>query len=319
MGNGFDINIGMKTKYMDFYNFYKTVPSNNNLIIGLKKEIATNIKNWSDLELAFGKYTPILKNSDDFDNVRDDIVENFCDYLTEQEKMLELNKLDRNVFYGDLSNPEQYLTKDDEVKLNLYKNSFGASTWKINIITFNYTRVIERMLEDTFQNILIGSHQNGKVRLENIQHIHGYTNDRTIFGVNDLSQVGNSEFHMNEEVLEALIKPGSNEALGHNVDKTCETRIREANVICIFGSSLGDTDNHWWKLVGEQLRRKIMVVIFQKGEEVKPRSAHKGARHKRNLAKMFLDKTDLDDSEKQQFIKHIYVGWNTHIFSLLKT
>ena len=53
IGNGFDINLGMKTRYSDFYKYYKDIESKSNVIQKLKEEIAERIVNWSDLELGF--------------------------------------------------------------------------------------------------------------------------------------------------------------------------------------------------------------------------------------------------------------------------
>ena len=60
IGNGFDLNLGMKTNYNDFYKYYASKQSSSDLIQKLKKEIDGNIENWSDLELALGKYPSAL-------------------------------------------------------------------------------------------------------------------------------------------------------------------------------------------------------------------------------------------------------------------
>lgn len=39
IGNGFDINLGMQTRYTDFYKYYATVPTSKDSILKLKKEI----------------------------------------------------------------------------------------------------------------------------------------------------------------------------------------------------------------------------------------------------------------------------------------
>jgi hypothetical protein len=192
----------------------------------------------------------------------------------------------------------------------------GATTWNINIITLNYTRSLEKILENEISNINIGRHHNGQVVLGNIHHIHGYTDDRTILGVNDISQVGKEEFHTNQDILDALIKPGANRALRHNVDKICESHVLSANLICIFGSSMGETDNYWWKLIGDQLRRNTRIIILMKGEEISRRLAYKSVRSKQAYRDLFLSKTDLSDAEKIALQNNVYIGINTNIFSI---
>ena len=38
IGNGFDINIGLKTSYWDFYSYYKTIETENDVIKHFKEE-----------------------------------------------------------------------------------------------------------------------------------------------------------------------------------------------------------------------------------------------------------------------------------------
>jgi hypothetical protein len=317
IGNGFDINLGLKTKYSDFYTYYQSQPSSDQLIINLKKKIASGIVNWSDLELAFGNYTVNLNGLDEFDNVYEDIVDNLGDYLAEEEQQFDFSKVDKGKFFTDLYTPEVYLTPEDIIEINAFQQLWGAGTWNVNIITLNYTRSIEKIFGEQTSNFHLGTHNNGNVIFGNIQHIHGYTDQRTIMGVNDVSQVAHSDFHTNQEILEALIKPNSNRAQRHNIDKICENHVLQASIICIFGSSLGDTDAYWWKYIGEQLRRKTRIIIFSKGEEIKERFGHKPARSKRAIKKLFLDKTDLTEKEKEESLEKIYVGINTRMFSII--
>lgn len=51
IGNGFDINLGLKTRYTDFYPYY--LSQNHDDIIS--KAIANDYDRWADLELALGQ------------------------------------------------------------------------------------------------------------------------------------------------------------------------------------------------------------------------------------------------------------------------
>lgn len=316
IGNGFDINLGMKTRYHDFYEQYKTIASKSELIKGLKKEIAAGIINWSDLELAFGKYTVKLKNIEEFDEVYEDIVDNLADYLISEEEKFDFKKVKKESFFKNLSAPESFLTDEDIQEFREYKNQWKNTAWNINIITLNYTLSIEKILGDNLSNFEIGIHDQHQIIFRNIHHIHGYTDKRTVLGVNDISQIDKVDFHENEEILEALIKTKCNRVQRHNIDKVCESNINEANLICIFGSSIGDTDNYWWQLIGEQLRKNSKIIIFSKGEDIKERFAQKAVREKRLIKKLFLNKTNLSQEEKNQFQENIYVGVNTRMFNI---
>ena len=317
IGNGFDINLGMKTRYSDFYEYYKLTESKNEHIRQLKMEISEGIINWSDLELAFGKYTSKLNNIDEFDEVYEDIVNNLADYLNDIEAQFDFTTINPNKFFKYLSYPENSLSKEDIQELLTYREKWKTHHWITNIITLNYTTCIERILGESFSSIQIGNHNTNKIILKEVQHIHGYTDNRTIMGVNDVSQIDKKDFHENQEILEALIKTKCNRVQRHNIDKICEQHISNAHLICIFGSSLGETDNYWWQLIGDQLKKNRRIIIFSKGEEIKKRFAQKAVRTQRAIKKSFLDKTNLSEDKKKQYEENIYVGVNTDMFDII--
>ena len=57
IGNGFDLNLGLKTKYADFLQEYRNIESGDLVIGKFKSDIANNLKHWADAESAFGEYT----------------------------------------------------------------------------------------------------------------------------------------------------------------------------------------------------------------------------------------------------------------------
>ena len=69
IGNGFDINIGLATRYCDFYEYYKQQPSSNKTIAKLKNDIRCNYENWADLEVKLGEYTADFLEETDFESV----------------------------------------------------------------------------------------------------------------------------------------------------------------------------------------------------------------------------------------------------------
>lgn len=315
-GNGFDINLGLKTRYVDFYENYNKKESESKLIKNLKSEIFNNIKNWSDLELALGQYTSEFQKIYDFDEVYEDVLNSLCDYLDEESAKYDFTTLKKDVFFKDLCKSESFLSAADMNEFFEYNNRWGANIRNINIINFNYTHSVKNILEGHRPQDPIGTYNNVKFYLKELIHIHGYTNERTILGVNDISQVSNEKFHNDNDFIEALIKIESNSRQRHNVDKKCENLINSADMICIFGCSLGETDKFWWKLIVENLKRGMKVIIFFRAEEQNPRLAHKILRIQRNIKKMFLAMSDLTDDEHEKFSQHIYIKINAEIFVL---
>ncbi|MFX2256673.1 AbiH family protein [Acinetobacter variabilis] len=318
LGNGFDINLGMKTRYNDFYENYLKKESKSTLVEKLKSNIFDNVVNWSDLELALGKYTTEFQSVSDFDEVYDDIVNNLCDYLDEESATYDFSSLRLDIFLKNLCYPELFLTEADINEFFTYKKKWRVEDKKINIINFNYTKSVKKIIEKHNFNTPIETDGYSKYYLKELLHIHGFTNERTILGVNDLSQVGNTKFYNDTDFIEALIKIESNSSLRHNVDKKSEQLINHADLICIFGCSLGETDKYWWQLIATNLRRGIKVIIFFRTEEQNRRLGHKVLRVQRAVKKLFLDMSDLNEEDKEKFGQNLYIKINAEIFQLTK-
>ena len=317
IGNGFDLNLGMKTSYIDFYDYYQAINSKSESVTKLKKEIKKNLKNWSDLELALGKYTENLNSLEEFDEVFEDISEKLADYLELQEKRFDFGLYDAQELYDFLSFPERQLLKADMDKITAFKNNWYNTQWNLNVITFNYTRSIEKLLGENHKNVKIGTHNNNAaIFIQEIEHIHGYATDRMVMGVNDISQVTNKDFHNNQDILESLVKDTCNQAHKHTIENLCKERVLSANLICIFGSSIGDTDKIWWELIGSQLIGDRKLIIFNLGENISPRIGHKKARIEREIRDGFLKKTQLNEEEKKIARNNIFIGINTNQFKL---
>ncbi|SHI87077.1 AbiH family protein [Flavobacterium terrae] len=317
IGNGFDINLGLKTRYTNFYEYYIKSHSNSVTVNTLKNHIDKNFENWSDLELAIGTYTEQFSTVDEFIEVYEDIGDNLGDYLKDQETSFDFSKINISKLKDYLAYPEKSLPKADEEILISFKNNWPSVNWEINIITLNYTNSLEKIFDNKYTNLILGTHHRSNIILKGMEHIHGYCEDRMIMGVNDISQIKNQSFHNNQDILDALVKPNCNKANKHTIDNLCDLQISQANLICIFGSSIGDTDNYWWQAIGEQLKKGAKLIIFTRGKEISKRWSYKRAKSEREMKNYFLNKTNLNDIEKEDFRDNIFVAVNTGMFSNL--
>lgn len=316
IGNGFDINQNIKTRYPEFYEYYCSIHSENPIIKKLKKAIESDLDDWSDMEKAFGKHTLKMDSQEELDLIVTDIARNLGVYLKKQEDNFDYSTVDKKKIHDYLAHPEKVLLPADRNEMTEFKRKYSNSAWLTDVVTFNYTRVLERMLEDEYKNITIGTHHNSiKNTLRDIDHIHGFTNRRLIFGLNDVSQIENEKFHNNKDVLELIVKSTANKVCRTTVDERVIARIKQANLICVFGSSIGETDQCWWELIGECLKKDIRLIIYDIDplhDELLPQ---KRGRTRRRVIDNFLTKTNLTSEERIAVEQKIIVGLNTSMFS----
>lgn len=315
IGNGFDLNLGLKTSYNHFYEYYKNVKSDNVNVQKLKENISKKYDSWSDLELALGDYTQHLERIEDLDDILLDIGEELSKYLHQEEKKLENYEINQKNFFDFLSFPENLFLPADKEQLLEQKKKWRNNHWVLNIFTFNYTSAIEKILGENKKNVLLAKHTgNAQIQLGEVKHIHGYLDNNMVIGVNDKSQIANESFHENRDILESIVKSECNRANRNNIDRQFTNKIKGANLICIFGSSIGDTDNKWWELIGERLKSDCHLILFSKGAEIPPRIRHMQARAERNLRDLFLSKTKLSEKEMEAVEEKIFIGLNTGMF-----
>lgn len=315
IGNGFDINLGMKTRYSDFFTYYQSVESSSEAVNKLKKEISKDFHNWSDLELALGRYTEKTQTFAEFEEAFEDIGEELAKYLQKEEDDFDFDMVDYKELFNYLCFPEQSLLPLDRIKIEAFKNSLNQGQSNSYIITFNYTKALEKILIEKYRGIIIGNINNYSNVLQSIEHIHGYVNNRMIMGVNDTTQVANSLFHENQDFLETFVKGDCNHANKHEIDVFCLNQISNANLICIFGSSLGDTDNMWWNIISATLlESNCRLIIFYRDKDITERLSHKKARIERKIKETFLKKIEMSEKDKEIIAAKIFIGINTKIF-----
>lgn len=320
IGNGFDLNLGMKTSYKDFYEkYYCLEKSPNDNIEKLKKEIKGNIESWSDLELALGNYTNKVNTSIEFEEIRQDIIFNLSNYLKKEEDLININDIDIEKLCLYLSSPQRSLLRADELEIDGFLKPIKHEIADINIITFNYTNILDKLIESKLnRNVNYANAINVNTMIHSIQHIHGTLKERMIVGVNDISQVANNKFNDDIDFIESFIKTEYNKSAKHTIDDRCVSLISKANIVCIYGSSIGESDNFWWQLIGEKLKENVCrLIIFEKCFDIESKlNANLISRKERHIREKFLRRTSFSNDEKSFIAKNIFVGINTDYFNI---
>lgn len=105
IGNGFDINIGLNTRYKNFYDFYCLQKSSLKDLANLKKEI----RNWSDLEVELGKYLGKINDEKKALLIYGDILEKLHSFIEAEENKHPITDSNKNIILEDLLHPEKYV------------------------------------------------------------------------------------------------------------------------------------------------------------------------------------------------------------------
>lgn len=260
LGNGFDKAQGMHTSYPEFYQYLKDdAPKGSELLQQLKKDIDENKKLWSDMEEAFGQFTSKIETVTDLENLYFELSDHLQDYLkTEESKFNPSDKL-KTKFSFDFTHPQKYMGATDKMKYLEYEKRLG-NAHDISVMTLNYTDTLEKML---FLGASIEKSIDNLNYLRQIIHVHGQLGDSIIIGVDNEGQIANEHFRDNEDVKDFLVKVQSNYTMKFNRHNICESLISNAHLIILYGVSLGETDARWWKLIGEQFKKRSPLCIIQ--------------------------------------------------------
>lgn len=286
IGNGFDLNIGLKTSYDDFYKYYSNQPTNSYLIKYIKDRLKKDIHvkddsegiNWSDLEEALGALTSEFDKYNEhkfrlYETVFRDFYDKLIEYLKlEEQNLRDIKISDTNKLRNDLVYPDTYLRTADKQNLDPFINKFTNIQVTVDIINFNYTNSFKILLNNSLENKYpIGINRfGGPAYLNSINHIHRTLERGIIMGVNDPSQISSELFRKDRKMNNLLIKPQLNKIQKELIDEKCQNIIKSSDLICIYGSSFGKTDRKWWELIVEQLLRKdCRIIIFKWGAPVK--------------------------------------------------
>lgn len=263
IGNGFDRKYKLKTAYDHFLDDYLEIPSANERVAAFKEMIrsekdAHGYGNWSDLERQMGRYEP--NTLDEFLECYDDMVDAMADYLrrtVEENIGLDADDLEKIPHFADgflhflicLLRKEQ----SDSSELAELRSNLAVDRNRFDFILLNYTPILSDCIA-----LLSRAEQRRKpfegeekVIFGDILQPHGDL-DHIVFGVSDLSQAS-PRFAKEWEYRRRMIKSERIKDLGMDWLEAGERMIRESRLIAIYGTSLGETDDHWWRMVSERL------------------------------------------------------------------
>ncbi len=262
IGNGFDLNLGLDTLYLDFVEKYKNKPTRDEDIKIFRKHIQENKELWSSAEEEFGQYSRELEKGEaaKLAKCQKDFCEHLAEYLKAEESRVHFDAEEKKVLAA-FSNLEHivrpFSTQEKSVLDGIYKARTGQNI-TFNFINFNYTSTLDKCIEIVSRNPdVLKSHKSGstvyKHRIsENIIHVHGTVEENMVFAVNDETQIANIEvFECNNGNIykNLVIKKKANDSYGENTDVKAWNLIKESQIVYVYGMSIGDTDKLWWNRI----------------------------------------------------------------------
>lgn len=252
IGNGFDVGLGLPSKFKDFFPFYVKESENKKPEIKqLSEEIGADYKTWADFEVQMGQYTKKFDSTNKklYPLQFRDFETSFIKYLESEGKELSFEDVERiskrmisalTEFYS----ANNLRTGSSNALSNTFQNHKNEEH-KYNFISFNYTDLLEKCLKCLPKGVVkVRGSLNDKVG--SIVYVHGTGKDAPIMGVNDTSQIANPELAKDERFIRYIVKPLLNAAHRTDHDAKASSLISSSQIICIYGMAIGETDRLWW-------------------------------------------------------------------------
>lgn len=326
LGNGFDIQLGLSTRYSDFLREYVHItPENNDNIKEFKSYLAqkTTKELWSDAEKAMGIY--LGQYSDTTIEIFNERVRDF-----ERSMVVYLNQQQEQCFYSDkkqiATRFKDFIFKTFHDALTCRRNDLDVNLNAPNFyrfITFNYTNLLEKIKECCIsENAILRKRVFNGITYNDFWgptiHVHGTLNTQIIMGVNDESQLElGGGTTLTEALRWELIKPALNNDSGYNFDLPAKNEISNSDIIAIYGVSYGDTDKLWWQEIVNWLRQNSghKLVAFTRDEpgQFVPTLAWTELNYEKNKRREILKKLHVEENSPdfEALIEQIYIVLNT--------
>lgn len=322
IGNGFDLNVGLNTRYVDFYNYYCNLKSaQNDMIV---KKIKGDYENWSDLEMGLARMASNLDDEqiEEFLRSKEKMEDALITYLRAQEERVSFSEgVAAEHFRAQILSFYKKLNMEwSEEYQALMRNSKEGVTYQF--VNFNYTNILDSLISlcqnryNPFSNHTIGLTTYSDV-IRAPLHIHGTLRGDLILGIDSMKQIDNLDHRRNPELAAYLVKSDINKALGEKRMERLYNMIDKSRYLVLYGLSWGSSDQTWWKYIMKWLLKdahnRLILCTHVKGA-----APVSGARKVRlaNQSRLFFSQQGLCDKDSVQQAKdRIHVLINSDIFS----
>lgn len=337
VGNGFDLNLGLRTGYGQFVkDVYLSTdqdnypPEKQSLIEAVDGLPEWGTDKWSDLEMLLGRVTTkySLATIDSFAAAFEDMEEQLRQHLiSENEGATSFLQSKQAIeeTWSSIAEMCPRLSQGYRKTLKDYPNIREQHTYCF--ITLNYTHTLDLLLEEAeklhapFARRKLNN-TNYDDRCQKPIHVHGTIEEQggIVFGVSNASQIANKELAENEDFTEIWVKQRRNEFFGNTLYEQTMSVIADTSVFVIYGCSLGATDEYIWRAITNRLARTdAAAIVFD------PKMPEMGTTHTRlcqktrnNLRSLLLSYSDAEDETKREMANRIVVANSGILFKFEK-
>lgn len=332
VGNGFDLSLGYKTSYMDFYQYYLDQPNDpkhDEAISRLKKSIEKDreneLENWSDFEIGLGRCSRLFssKEANDFVDASSNAFKSMIEYLSELPRKNDIDAVSEKqweMIRKKLCNFHSGAREQDRRGFSRLKQDEQDHGWeaRFHFISFNYTNFLDEYIEKIAQKPLEtwkrGSEERKHILEPNVFHVHGTLNDYPIVGVSNEEQILNHDLLASDYLRQTLIKSNSIKEIRSPRYDEVKMTINKSRIVCLWGLSLGQSDKHCWDYINRWLRDdpNRSVFIFEYSDDPPdPTLVSDYYQKRRKVAFRLLDHSNFTKEEKESLLSRIYVVFNT--------
>ena len=295
IGNGFDIGLGLNTRYSDFIPYLRGelksilsvsrpgVTEQDQKVAGwILKAIETNEKEfWSDAEIAFGGM-PFSDLANQTDRTIADAVKYTHDlFLGSMQRWLnkEGSRIPTNRFTVDSVQMQLLVSLftgwihgrgDNQVRDYIKNLEQGES--KVDFVTFNYTKSLEKLLINLAGKSFRLQYLDHKfdVLSGEVCHVHGVCSAQgqarqLVFGIDNDAQIADETAKKDGEVIARLLKNEYQGYMGAGELDRARQLIENADIVVLFGLSFGATDRYWWSFLADYLsysNKKLVICPY---------------------------------------------------------
>lgn len=323
IGNGFDLQVGLNTRYLDFYHACaKKMPNN-----GIIKQIEKTPELWQELEVQLGKYTSAV---DDralavFYQNKIELENKLAEYLESEQSRIRYEGKEKEIgeeIRRSLIGFADMLSEKEREEIGAVFHNLEAVEYQF--IDYNYTDVLDRCIDIAKRQMpIIDTHISETLAFPHtygdVLHIHGTAADGLILGVNDSSQLDIRGITESGEFRSVMMKPQTNQELGENRIQKAERILADSQIVCVFGMSLGITDRLWWGKLAAWLKKDASrrLIIYQVDDRLEERVNPAQKIIGRNqVRREFLEKAGVPRNQWGLIEDAVYVAKNPGLFQL---